>query len=384
MSLPPEKVLLVDDEKRLLDGMRRCLSPKLNIVTATGGAEALELLQAQSDIAVIVADMKMPGMDGIELLKAVRDAYPSVRRLMLTGNSDQETAIAAINEGQVMRFLRKPCDNETLLRAIDHAIEDFRFQTTDEKAEDIVEAVDDDQGAREAFLAMMNHELRTPLSQIIGLAGLLEKSSTDDSEALSLDHLRSIQSSGEHLLMLISRIMEFSRLYSADGPEIPNAQTNIIKDVQDEVERLRERAQRKGVTVSLDSLRRHATVCATSQDVQLAIRELLENALKFSTQYGHISVLIKCTSNNVIISIADDGCGVDPDLTGKIQSPFRLGDESLTRRHEGIGLGLALVSTIASMNQAQFSIAPRRGGGTLATMTFDRTETIAAAIDAVA
>ena len=130
MSPQPKKVLLVDDEERLLSALRRRLSGDFDILTAVSGGKALELIAAEPSIAVVVADMQMPEMNGIELLKLIRERAPAIRRLMLTGNADQETAVAAINEGKVMRFLRKPCEIEDLKTALNQALADYEFQAS--------------------------------------------------------------------------------------------------------------------------------------------------------------------------------------------------------------------------------------------------------------
>ena len=104
-----EKILLVDDEPNILQSIQRQLRKRFTVVTATGGEEALRLLKEQGPFAVIVSDMRMPGMTGVELLAKVKEMYPEMTRLMLTGNADQETAMAAVNSGQIFRFLTKPC-----------------------------------------------------------------------------------------------------------------------------------------------------------------------------------------------------------------------------------------------------------------------------------
>jgi len=129
--MPLNTIVLVDDEPRLLAGIRRRLSNDFNIVTFERGAEAIDYLSAPNDAKVIIADMQMPEMNGIELLKAVKDIAPNIRRLMLTGNSDQETAMAAINEGKVFRFIRKPCETDELITIINQALEDYNFQKAD-------------------------------------------------------------------------------------------------------------------------------------------------------------------------------------------------------------------------------------------------------------
>lgn len=118
--MPP--ILLVDDEAAILDGLRRQLRKKFTVHTAPGGAAALELLETQP-VAVVVSDMRMPQMDGATFLAKVRALYPDVVRILLTGQADTQAAINAVNEGQIYRFLTKPCPPEVLLDEIGSAVE---------------------------------------------------------------------------------------------------------------------------------------------------------------------------------------------------------------------------------------------------------------------
>jgi response regulator RpfG family c-di-GMP phosphodiesterase len=115
-------ILLVDDEEAILDGLRRQLRKKFTVHTAGGGAAALEILAAEP-IAVVVSDMRMPQMDGATFLAKVKTLYPNVIRILLTGQADTQAAISAVNEGQIYRFLTKPCPPEVLLEEIGSAVE---------------------------------------------------------------------------------------------------------------------------------------------------------------------------------------------------------------------------------------------------------------------
>jgi response regulator RpfG family c-di-GMP phosphodiesterase len=126
-SRPPEKILMVDDEPQVLDSLRRELRGRVNLTTAQSGQEALEMLEAQGPFAVVISDFKMPGMNGVELLKRIRNAAPDTVRMMLTGYADVESTIQAVNEGNIFRFLTKPCDTETLLRALVDGIRQYRL-----------------------------------------------------------------------------------------------------------------------------------------------------------------------------------------------------------------------------------------------------------------
>ncbi len=122
-----EKILFVDDEPNILQSIQRQLRGRFTLQTACGGDEALRILKEEGPYAVIVSDMRMPGMNGVELLTRVKDTYPETVRLMLTGNADQETAMEAVNSGQIFRFLTKPCPQATFVTSLALAMRQHRL-----------------------------------------------------------------------------------------------------------------------------------------------------------------------------------------------------------------------------------------------------------------
>lgn len=125
------KVLCVDDEPNVLSGLALHLRRRYDLVTATSGAEALEILEQYTGMAVIISDMRMPVMDGATFLSRSRELAPDAVRLLLTGQTDMSSAIAAINQGQIFRFLTKPCPPAALLAAVEAAVEQHRLITAE-------------------------------------------------------------------------------------------------------------------------------------------------------------------------------------------------------------------------------------------------------------
>jgi DNA-binding NtrC family response regulator len=129
-----EKILFVDDEPSVLQGYQRLLRQDFKeIETAVGGVEALDKLTVSGPYAVLVADMRMPEMDGAQLLAKVMVKFPEMIRIMLTGNLDIQTAVRAVNEGSIFRFLTKPCDKETLINTLNAALIHYRLAGFREK-----------------------------------------------------------------------------------------------------------------------------------------------------------------------------------------------------------------------------------------------------------
>lgn len=122
-----EKILFVDDDPRLLSACERNLRRQFRLETAEGGEQALRMIAGSGPFAVVVADRQMPGMDGLQLLSQVRERAPDTVRIMLTGNADLEAAIKVVNEGNIFRFLTKPCPQEVLGKAVEDALTQYRL-----------------------------------------------------------------------------------------------------------------------------------------------------------------------------------------------------------------------------------------------------------------
>lgn len=128
-SLP--KVLCVDDEPQVLAGLTLHMRRRYEVLTATSGAAGLEALQQNPATAVVVSDMRMPGMDGATFLSRARQMAPDAVRILLTGHSDLDSAISAVNDGQLFRFLTKPCPAAALLSALQAASDHHRLITSE-------------------------------------------------------------------------------------------------------------------------------------------------------------------------------------------------------------------------------------------------------------
>jgi len=128
-----EKILAVDDEKNILDAIQRQMRKKFHVETALGPEEGLAAVKQRGPYAVVISDLRMPKMDGIQFLTRVKRLTPETVRVMLTGNADLENAIQAVNEGNIFRFLTKPCSQEILEKVIQAGIEQYRLVTAEKE-----------------------------------------------------------------------------------------------------------------------------------------------------------------------------------------------------------------------------------------------------------
>jgi len=121
------KILLVDDEINILNSFKRILRNRFPFDVAQSGDEALALIEKNSTYAVVVSDMRMPGMDGITLLNKIKEVSPNTTRIMLTGNADQQTAIDAVNVGDVFKFMNKPCNATNFINTLESGVAQYKL-----------------------------------------------------------------------------------------------------------------------------------------------------------------------------------------------------------------------------------------------------------------
>ncbi len=124
-------MLFVDDEPQLIEAVQRALRKQVDLRTACGGAEGLRVLRDEGPFALVVSDMRMPGMNGAQFLARVREQEPDAVRMILSGEADLQATIAAVNEGHIYRFLSKPCPSDQLLLAVQDGLKQHRLLTAE-------------------------------------------------------------------------------------------------------------------------------------------------------------------------------------------------------------------------------------------------------------
>ena len=127
------KILFVDDEPAVLDGYKRMLHREFAVDTATGGEQGLDTIREQGPYSVVISDMRMPGMNGAQFLAQVRQTAPDTIRMLLTGYTDWNAAMDAVNEGNIFRFLTKPCEKEVLGKALTTGLLQYRLVTAEKE-----------------------------------------------------------------------------------------------------------------------------------------------------------------------------------------------------------------------------------------------------------
>jgi CheY-like chemotaxis protein len=216
--------------------------------------------------------------------------------------------------------------------------------------------------AKSRFLALMSHEMRTPLNSVTGYAEVLARRPGMDLDAVS--HLGHIQRSGDALLMLVEDVLEISR-----GDDLLNLIPLSLAQVIDAAAApSRIEAADKGLTLTVevrpDAL---APVIGDPRRLRQALHHLIGNAVKF-TDHGGVTVLADRIDGDILIAVTDTGPGFDPAAAPRLFDPFVQGDDSISRAHIGAGIGLTLVKRQADLMGGDVVIDSRPGEGATFTL----------------
>ncbi len=350
-------ILVVDDEVDNVDALERLFRRKYNVLKATSGKQALEEL-ADNKVSLIVTDQRMPNMTGVEFLSESMETHPDTIRILLTGFTDIDSVISAINSGQVYRYVTKPWDPRDLSNTVDKAIERYELSAelkeknaALEKALTELKTLDE---AKSNFMILINHELKTPLTTMISFLSLLQESSLNDEQ---IKFVTRISQSADRLHALINDSLE---LVSAETGTMPVKMTGInLQKLVGEISKDFDSAlEKKGMTLSLDF--DAADVKTDSKALRSVLTRLLDNAIKFGHENSTIEFSSRDIDDLVQVSLVNDGKAIKAEALSKILKPFAL-DENVMHHSKGTGLGLSVVQALLRRVGSQLELQSPKG-----------------------
>lgn len=356
-------ILYVDDERQNLVTFRYALDDAFTVLTADSGSEALRMVERE-DVAVLVCDQRMPGMSGVEVCAAVRHIRPDVARVILTAYADLDAALAAINQGEVLRYLTKPWNDEDLRATLRSTIDLVQLQRT----------VRDMQlrilrGGSTRAIEMLSTEIAREITEPVAAleistehvrdlldAGLASWPEPPRAEALvrqARDAQRDSDAPVEQLKTLSDRL----RLRLRPGPPPPAPVCDVAGVVRATVAILGATlAPRASVHVMLQ-----ASPVAAIDAAQLAqiLVQVLTNAMQaldgLPRAQAEVRVIVTEDAGEAIVAVPDTGPGIPEDLRERVFDPF------FSTREGAFGLGLAVARRLAE--QAGGSLVAECGEG---------------------
>ena len=365
------RLLVVDDEESLRITTAAILEKEgYTVDTASSGDEAIALMH-EADYDLVLTDLHMEGGDGLSVLNQIRRNSPLTISVVLTGFASVESAIAALQEG-AYDYLVKPCDIDSMKHTIRRGVEHRRLMLAEQKARTDLEQLNLDlerriaertaeltrlnaelaeaNRAKDVFLATLSHELRTPLTPVVGWIKLLRSGNLDEkSVAQALD---AIERNAWLQSKLIDDLLDTSRIATGKLHFEPKP-TDLNTIVNAAIDTVRASAAARNIQMSIDICPHTLVVMGEPVRLQQIAWNLISNAIKFTDPGGKVMISTDTDGPNARLRVEDTGVGIAPDFLPHVFDRFKQADGSTSRRHGGLGLGLAIADALARMHGAR-------------------------------
>ena len=365
----PKAVLVIDDETGLRDMLAFGLVDRgYRVVTAGTGEEGLEKAKHEK-FDLVVTDIMMPGIGGVEVLKGIKEVQPDAEVIMATGYATLETAVESMKQG-AYDYIPKPYGLDQLCLIFDKALEHHRLKAKVDHLEEL-------NRMKSEFLANMSHELRTPMNAIIGYSSLLLDKVYGEISPKQEQGLKRIETNGKNLLQLINNILDLSKLSAGRMPLF--IEPCDLKDIVDEVLGTMEcLARERKLTLTADV---DADIHLRTDKTKLkqVLINLIGNAIKF-THEGGISVRAEALTGpaRVRLYVQDTGIGIKEEELPLVFEEFKQLDASSTRKYGGTGLGLSITKKLVELLGGAITVKSMVGVGSTFVATLPRETTVPA------
>ena len=359
-------ILAIDDELGPRESIRMVFKDTHNVFLAEDGFKGIEILKKE-DIDVIILDLKMPKINGIETLKKIREIDKDVPVIILTGYGDVDTAKKAIHYG-TMEFLSKPFNVEDIIKIVNKAIEGRRTKLRSEKLKEELKELNEQLKERISNMenlatvgqisAEIMHEINNLLTVIHGYTQLLSQQINPDNS--SKGYVSTINEEIKRCKEIAKNILELSK----------NKQTvekvNINHLIRKIVDFLKISKIAKNIHFNLNPGEDIPLIDANSNHIHQAILNILLNGIEAigKNRSGIIEIKTEKDKNNIIIKIKDNGPGMPEEVVNKMLKPF------YTSKEKGTGLGLYITHKLVKKYNGEIKINTQKGEGTEFTLIF--------------
>lgn len=379
------QILIIDDEPEICEEISEKLEfHGFHCLTALNAKSGLKLLRENTDISIVLTDIRMPGMSGIEMCKIIGSEVSGERDLALlvmTGHAGISEAIEVIKVG-ALDFLTKPLASDLLLHAVERAVQHIKARSLERNFNEQLTAqvgimTNDLQQksyeleksntalvisnqAKDEFMTMISHELRTPLNVIVGSAQIMNLQEGDPKINRRL--IKGIEDAGWKLTDMVNSIIDMVAIENKDL-ELKLIEVDILKLVEKSVLSYTDKANQAGVKIDLGNIVT-SIIMLDSMRISQAIGHILDNAISFSHAGSVIQVSSEQDTDSLTITIRDNGVGMSQADILKALKPLSQVDGSLTKRHGGIGVGLSLAKMFVELHDGSLTVSSKLGYGT--------------------
>lgn len=369
-------ILVIDDEPGIREGCRRALAPQgYNVdVAGTGGTGLRKLKEGSFDLVLL--DLMMPGMSGIEALGRIREIDPDIVVIIITGYATVEAAVKTIKNG-AYDFISKPFTSEDLILVVNQGLEHRRLslktkrlETVEEEAKELARAKEELEKLdtmKSRFMVTVAHELRAPVAAIQGYLGLvLDGYAADDAQEM----VESAHQRCDELLDMIDDLLLLAHMKERTSE--PRKTTVSFAAILEEVGRLfKGEAEAKGVTFNVEILSR-PEMLGDEERLKRLWTNLISNAIKYTPRGGTVEASLDQTDRHIVGTVSDTGIGISEDDIPRIFEEFHRTEQAKKVESRGTGLGLPIVKQIVESYEGTIQVDSELAKGTTITFTLPR------------
>ena len=370
-------VLIVEDDGDFAESLADLLQPRgfMPVIASTPGAAIAAMSGAETKPPpVALIDLRLGTSSGIDLLAQLRAEQPDLIGVLMTAELDTHTAIAALRRG-AYDYFDKSVDPQSLFAVLDRCFDRVDLLRDREAAHEALRLAKEEaeaaNQAKSGFLATMSHELRTPLNAIIGFSEMMLREVLG---SLGNEQYRAyvgdIHASGAHLLQIINDILDLSK---AESGKIELAEDVFdLRDIMRSVSQLTvARIEKAELTQEIDLADNLPPISGDERKTKQVLLNLITNSIKFTPAGGRITVTGRFDpEDGLAVTVSDTGIGIPEGDLERVLKPFEQVDSSLSRQHQGTGLGLPLVKAIMEMHGGSLRLKSTLGAGTAVTVVF--------------
>jgi two-component system sensor histidine kinase/response regulator len=347
-----DRILIVDDEADIAAILKLHLEDSGYITAWAGNGQAALQMLKEGTYALALMDIKMPGMSGVDVLKAIREAGLNVSVIMMTAHGSEDLAVECMTSGAV-DYISKPFSLDDTLQRVNRAIANRQIQLSKNRLEQ----------EKEDFFFMLSHDLKNPITAVIGSVDIMREGRLGPVNAEQVEYLQSAIDSCNEVVAMVDNLLDVQRFETGRMPVIirPQKPSELASAV---VERFSKAAEHEGITLTLETDGDTTEIAVDKNLMNRVLANLLVNAIKFTPEGGTIKVSCRCARNSatnriripvyfappagfsnrhcfVRISVKDTGNGIPHDDLDHIFERYTQSHNAVGRERGGAGLGLA-------------------------------------------
>lgn len=382
-------LLIIDDEPEIVKALTRQFRRKYNVFSTTNAEEGFDIME-KKNIQVVLSDQRMPGLTGVDFFARIKTKYPDALKLILTGYSDIEAVIGAINDGQVFRYVTKPWNPDELETIIKEAFEKYELITKNRRLmyslqlanetlelkvkertselEKANEKLSELNIEKNRYIGMVTHDLRNPIGTAQSFSNLL----IDDIDLIprekQIEYLRIINNRCNFSLDLIHDFLDVSKIEAGIFVLDFTNQEYIafVKEsiVQDEI-LANNKSQKIVIKTDIDNIE----IRFDKNKIQQVISNLISNAIKYAKHNTTIIVDISKGDHCVTTKIIDQGQGIPANELPRLFHAYQTTSVKATANEKSTGLGLAIVKKIIEAHGGEIGVESTVGKGSTFSFT---------------